>query len=121
VGKASRDKGARNERNLVNELRAHGFEAERVPLSGAAGGQFTGDIILEGMRFEAKVRASGFATLRRWLGGHDGLFVKADRMETLVVLTMARFMHLLSLAKGNVQNVQPEEGEVRSANKKDAG
>ena len=45
-GRRSRDKGARVERAIVNALQAGGFAAERVPLSGAAGGRYSGDIVL---------------------------------------------------------------------------
>jgi Holliday junction resolvase len=43
-GRRSRDKGARAERVLVRSLQAHGFAAERVPLSGSVGGSYVGDI-----------------------------------------------------------------------------
>src|SRR4051812_19739032 len=42
-GRRSRDKGARVERAIVNALQTGGFAAERVPLSGAAGGRYSGD------------------------------------------------------------------------------
>ena len=45
-GRHSRNKGARTERSIVNTLRAHGFAAVRVPLSGSVGGRFAGDIVL---------------------------------------------------------------------------
>ena len=45
-GHRSRRKGARTERSIVNALQANGIAAERVPLSGAVGGRFAGDIIL---------------------------------------------------------------------------
>ena len=100
MGKLSRNKGLRNERGLVTELRGAGLEAERVPLSGAAGGNFTGDVIVSGMRFEAKARKDGFALLHRWLRDNDGLFLKADRKPQLVVLPMDTFVNLLNQAKG---------------------
>ncbi len=46
MGKASRDKGGRFERELVNTARAHDLESYRVPLSGAAEG-FKNDIIIK--------------------------------------------------------------------------
>jgi len=46
VGKKSRDKGYRTEAALVQRLRAAGIPAERVPLSGGAGGSFAGDVRL---------------------------------------------------------------------------
>ena len=93
MGKASRDKGARNERAFVNLLRAVTLEAERVPLSGGAGGSFSGDIRVDfgqGIKtLEAKVRAGGFKQIYDWLAGNYGLIIKADRMEPLIVLRLS--------------------------------
>lgn len=46
MGKFSRDKGKRNELKLVHSLRAEGFKAERVPLSGASA-MIKHDVIFE--------------------------------------------------------------------------
>lgn len=46
MSRASRDKGARAEREIVHRHRELGVHAERVPLSGAAGGRFIGDVDL---------------------------------------------------------------------------
>jgi len=54
MGKKSRVKGQRNECAIVNTLKDAGLPAVRVPLSGAAGGQFAGDILIDGKRYEAK-------------------------------------------------------------------
>lgn len=66
MGKASRDKGARVERALVEALKQHGWqEVLRVPLSGAAAG-FKGDVHARppgwgtSLVFENKARAKGF-------------------------------------------------------------
>lgn len=103
MGKLSRDKGAREERAIVNDWRDAGFAAERVPLSGAAQGQFSGDvnIPLQGIdrRFEAKLRADGFRELYRWIEGNYGLMVRADRRERLVVLREADFIALAQAAE----------------------
>ena len=65
----------------------------RVPLSGAVGGRFAGDIVLPLMGrdlcVEVKARADGFHELYGWLDGRDVLIVKADREEALVVLRMS--------------------------------
>ena len=45
-GKHSRNKGASYEREIVNQLKEHGVLAERVPLSGAMKGNYSGDIKL---------------------------------------------------------------------------
>jgi Holliday junction resolvase len=104
MGKASRDKGLRNERQLVNDLKAAGFDASRVPLSGALGGKDVGDVIVSGMRFEAKVRSGSFSLLYRWLSKVDGLFLKSDRQEQLVVMRMRTFKQLLQNANGVHEN-----------------
>ena len=43
-GKASRDKGANFEREVVNWHKDRNVEAERVPLSGAVKGNYSGDL-----------------------------------------------------------------------------
>jgi Holliday junction resolvase len=66
-GRRSRSKGTRAERGIVNALKASGFAAVRVPLSGAVGGRFAGDIVLQLMGrdlcVEVKTRAHGFREL----------------------------------------------------------
>ena len=44
MSRKSRDKGARFEREVVSLHKAEGIHAERVPLSGAAGGAYAGDV-----------------------------------------------------------------------------
>ena len=89
----SRSKGARTERCIVNALKANGIVAVRVPLSGAVGSRFAGDIILPLMGrdlcVEVKARADGFREHYSWLGGRDVLIVKADRQEPLVVVWLS--------------------------------
>ena len=100
MGKSQRDKGARNERGIVHDLLGAGIPAKRVPLSGALGGELAGDIWVpvQGQRrvFEAKKRAAGFKQIYDWLGTHFGLFIGADRRETLVVLRLSDFAKLIS-------------------------
>jgi len=94
MAKKSRVKGQRNEQAIVALLREAGIQAERVPLSGAAGGSFVGDILVDGERFEAKIRASGFKQIYEWLGDHVGLFIRGDRRELLIVLRAADWIEL---------------------------
>ena len=98
-GAASRRKGSRIEREIVNRHREIGIHAERVPLSGAAKGSFAGDVIVAGMVAEVKARSggSGFKTLERWLGDNDLLFLRRDRAEPLVVLSWATYVRLLKM------------------------
>ena len=85
MGKASRDKGARAEREIAKLL-----GGERVPLSGAAGGSYTGDVIAPHLgRGEVKIRARGFKQLYGWLDGNDFLAIRADRKDWLVIMPLA--------------------------------
>lgn len=99
-GKASRQKGDRFESSVVDQLRSQGIQAQRVPLSGAAGGMFTGDIQFISPRdsinrkIECKVRANGWGDLYNWIVDNYALCIKRDRAETLVVLRMADFIKL---------------------------
>jgi Holliday junction resolvase len=96
----SRSKGARTERSIVNLLQGRGIAAVRVPLSGAVGGRFVGDIVLplggRDLRVEVKCRADGFRELYSWLDGRDVLIVKADRQEPLVVVRLPLAVALIN-------------------------
>jgi Holliday junction resolvase len=91
-GRASRDKGNRLERAVVRLLQNHGLAAERIPLSGSAGGSFSGAVttplIGRDLTIECKSRANGFLKLYAWLEGQDALIIKADRRDALVVLAL---------------------------------
>lgn len=96
MGKASRDKGARFERECVHILRDAGLQAERVPLSGAAGGKFHDDIhvwINDTLySVECKKRARAWTDLYRWLDGPNALIIAKDREEPLIVMTLKSFL-----------------------------
>lgn len=91
-GRGPRQKGNRAERALVRYLQDRGFAAERVPLSGSAGGRYCGDLTVPVVGIdrlvEVKVRGGGFRELYRWLEGRDLLIVRADRSEPLVVIPL---------------------------------
>lgn len=98
MSKSQRDKGARVEREIVNMHREAGISAERVPLSGAAGGSFTGDIVIGGnLRAEVKARkdGAGFVTLEGWLGDNDILFLKRNRRDPMVVMDWQTYVSLM--------------------------
>ena len=96
MGKSQRDKGNRNERQLVNIFRAYGIDAKRVPLSGAASG-FKGDIIaiIDGQdwRIESKVRGNGFKQIYGWTAMTHS--IKADRQQALIVMPLRKFCELV--------------------------
>ncbi|MBR0901215.1 hypothetical protein [Bradyrhizobium liaoningense] len=91
-GRASRDKGNRAERAIVKFLQEKGFAAERVPLSGSAGGSYLGDVTIPVLNIdrvaEVKCRANGFREIYKWLEARDLLIVRADRKEPLVILPL---------------------------------
>lgn len=110
MGKASRDKGARRERQIVDLHRDHGIKAERVPLSGAMRFRNTEktdvDVYARGDEeapfvCEVKARASGegFKTLEAWLGEADALFLVRDRAAPMVVVPMDRWLELVKAAR----------------------
>lgn len=103
-GKASRQKGNRTERSIVRFLQDRGFAAERVPLSGSAGGRYAGDISVPVLNVdrcvEVKCRANGFRELYAWLEGRDILIVKADRREPLVVVPLKCAAEIAAKAGG---------------------
>jgi Holliday junction resolvase len=103
MGRASRNKGNRTERRLVHFLQEHGFAVERVPLSGAAHGRFSGDLSVpllgRDMRVEVKCRGDGFREIYKWLAGVDILIVKADRAEPIVCLPLRLAVEIAAAAE----------------------
>jgi len=102
MGARSKRKGARVERELVDLHRGLGVAAQRIPLSGAAGGMFGGDIEIEGIgRAEVKARGNGggFVQLERWLADHAALFLRRDHADPLVVLPWSTWARLLARGK----------------------
>lgn len=90
-GKAPRRKGDNAERELARLL-----GGQRVPLSGAAGGDYAGDVVVPGLgRGEVKRRRDGFKQLYAWLEGRDFLALRADRREWLIVLPVKKALQLL--------------------------
>jgi Holliday junction resolvase len=91
-GRRSRDKGNRRERAIVKYWQGHGLASERIPLSGSAGGRYSGDLTVpvlgRDLVVEVKARCDGFRELYSWLEGRDLLIVQADRREPLVVVPL---------------------------------
>jgi hypothetical protein len=103
-GRRSRDKGNRVERAIVKYLQERGFAAERIPLSGAAGGSYIGDLTVPVLGVdrvvEVKARANGFRELYGWLTDRDILIVRADRREPLVILPLKLAAEIAAKAEG---------------------
>jgi len=105
MSRLSRDKGARVERQILAAHAELGIKGERVPLSGASRYRGNGadvDLYVFGpdaapIVCEVKARRSGegFATIERWLGEFDALFLRRDRADPLVVLPWSTWARLV--------------------------
>lgn len=73
-----------------------------MPLSGAAGGNFSGDVDIRvaGKKFIAECKArkngTGFATINKWKGDNDFLFLIETNHEPMVYMTMTQFIELVN-------------------------
>ena len=115
MGKFSRDKGARVEREFVHRLKDANVECDRVPLSGAVGGNYSGDLTLRlppcdktALRAEVKCRknGTGWTTLIKWLGDNDYLFLKQARKEPMVLMPWERFIDLVTHLDNFISEVE---------------
>ncbi len=94
MSKAQRVKGARIERELVALHTSAGIPAEKVSRSGYTGpdlriaNEFSGEV-------KARKSGEGFATLERWLGEADLLFLRRDRQRPMVCMSWATYVQLL--------------------------
>ena len=101
MGKKSRDKGARIEREIVNLHKDAGIGAQRVPMSGAS--QYTHDADIDvypvgrsaPLVCEVKARKQFPKWLMDWLGENDALFLREDKREPLVVLPWRIYLELI--------------------------
>lgn len=92
-----KDKGRRAEHFIVKLHTDIGVHAERMPLSGSLGGQWSDDVLIDGsVRAEVKARKNGegFKTLETWMKNCPIMFLKRDRAEPLVVMTAAQYRTL---------------------------
>lgn len=107
-GARHRRKGNRIERELIDRHKAVGIHAERYPLSGASRFRGSGhdlDLYAFG-RDEAPIVAevkgrksgAGFATLEKWLGEFDALFLKRNNADPMVCLPWRTWIALLGRA-----------------------
>ena len=89
-------KGASFEREVVNWHLEKGVPAERIPLSGAVKGNYSGDLKIgpeQALLAECKRRARAWQDLYDALDqdGSDMLFIRKDRERTLVVLPLETY------------------------------
>lgn len=97
MGRASRDKGMRGEREFAELV-----GGKRIPLSGAQKG-FENDVLIDTpageLRAEVKRRKGGFSTLYGWLEDEreqpDLVAFRADRKGWLVAMQLETFLKLI--------------------------
>jgi hypothetical protein len=104
-GARHRRKGDRIERELVDRHKALGIHAERYPLSGASRFRGAGhdvDVYLFGVgeapivcEVKARKKGAGFTTIERWLGEYDGLFLRRNGNDPLVLVPWRIWARLL--------------------------
>lgn len=103
-GRYSRNKGRRGEYALRDHLRALGFEAIRVPLSGASEG-YKGDVVAtrgeETITFELKCRKNAFSKLY-WFANQANMpsgIVAADYNLISITTSPTKTNHYLDMTK----------------------
>ncbi len=91
----SRSKGNRFESECVRALAERGVVAKKVPLSGSLGGEHSHDLKIGVDMVECKHYKRWLGRFYGWLAkGPDYLFVKEDRGETLVIMSLDTFVRL---------------------------
>jgi Holliday junction resolvase len=105
-GRRSRDKGNRVEREIVARHTDIGIKAERYPSSGASRFRGSGhDVDVYAFGNEAapivtevkgRKNGGGFITLEKWLGEYDGLFLRRNNADPLVLLPWRIWTRLLT-------------------------
>lgn len=95
MGKASRDKGSRTERNLVKQLVALGYNAHRVDnKAGQLGSTDSYDVEIRSEdssvthKIEVKCKGNGFKGIYNYIEDYpeaDAIVIKADNKPFLVI------------------------------------
>lgn len=120
MSSASKNKGSRVEREIRDAHLQVGIPAKKMPLSGALGGEYAGDLLIAGkLRAEVKARksGSGFAMIQKWLGSNDLLFLRENNDSPKVVMPMEIYLTLLHAwcEKSGIEYVKPEVPDASAA------
>lgn len=101
MGKLSRAKGKRGEREVVALARQAGLAAERTweTAQSANSAQRACDVRIGPHRCQVKLRRTGFGPLYAALVDVDFAFVRTDNREWLAVLPADRLLALLKVAE----------------------
>lgn len=121
MGKASRDKGARSERALRDELIRHGWsEVRRVPLSGAVktSEAYQDDVVGRPpgygseIRFENKARATGFDSIYEMLASFGDRVCFSVGNGDLCVVTLDPSIALESATFSDITGYTPTQQKI---------
>tara|TARA_R100000664_G_C2726859_1_gene118571 strand:+ start:648 stop:938 length:291 start_codon:yes stop_codon:yes gene_type:complete len=93
MGKKSRDKGARIEREVTHLFKEAGFKTIRTGTLQTYKPNDAPDIIADQYRIEVKARANGFKQIYQYLEGNDLLVLRADNKEPLVVQPLSQWFN----------------------------
>jgi|TARA_R110000824_G_scaffold54700_8_gene151104 hypothetical protein len=99
----SKQKGDRAEYKIRDRFNEMGLVCSRVPLSGALGGEHSGDLCIKGMfnrslTAEVKCRKTSnvfWKLVQKYLGDHEFLFLIEDRKEPLVVMEFSLLQEIM--------------------------
>jgi hypothetical protein len=98
--RASRRKGADEERAIARYLQSRGFAAVKSSRNGYRGPDLTVPLLGVERVVEVKCRANGFRELYAWLADRDILIVRANRREPLCILPMWLASEIAAEAEG---------------------
>ena len=99
MSSASKIKGSRIEREIRDAHLKAGVPCKKMPLSGALGGEYAGDLQVAGtLLAEVKARKNGigFTMINKWMGNNHILFLRENNSEPKVVLTWDIYIQMLS-------------------------
>jgi Holliday junction resolvase len=102
VGRASRAKGLRREREATKTLREAGLdEATKISRSGYSGSDLSVPCACLGrpLTIEVKSRSTGQKQIREWLGQADVLIIHVDRHPALAILSLRLGATILAAAE----------------------
>ncbi len=102
MGKFSRDKGARFERDIIMRAAEHGFDADHTALMQTIDGDQTyADVTMnvDGSQFriECKHQESIPRKLWDWLDGNDAVMIKRNNHQPLAVISATMLFDLLKV------------------------
>jgi hypothetical protein len=97
MGKMSRNKGGRHEREVQDIFESHGFDATRDGWKQVK--EDPGDVTLCGHKIECKHREMIGNYLWEWLGDNFALVFRKNRKPNLVLMSIDTFMELMKKGK----------------------